>query len=281
MSPNTNYRSKVPGAVAISDDQIRHLAPSVFASQPIESVSERYSFLATSSILKGMRENGWLPVRAEQQSVRTEARRGFQKHLIRFARAEHLETWEKNQVRPEVVLLNSHDRSSAYQLHCGLFRLVCSNGMIIADATFERISIKHSGFNPDSVIEASFKVLGAVPDIMNKVQLFQDRILTDAERLALATGAAAYRWEDPAKAPVSPAMLLDPRRYGDDGKDLWTTLNTVQENVIRGGQRDRSRRRPDGSRMPKSRAIKGIDEDLKLNKALWQMAEVLRTGGAQ
>jgi hypothetical protein len=33
--------------------------------------------------------------------------------------------------------------------------------------------------------------------------------------------------------------------------------------------------------MPKSRAIKGIDEDLKLNKALWHMAEVLRNGGLQ
>ena len=140
-------------------------------------VSERCSFLPTSSILNGMRENGWVPVRAQEQSVRTEARRGFQKHVVRFARVEHLQTWEKNQVRPEVVLVNSHDKSSAYQLHCGLFRLVCTNGMVVA--TFQWISIKHSGFNPDSVIEASFKVLGAVPDIMNKVQLFQDRILTD------------------------------------------------------------------------------------------------------
>jgi hypothetical protein len=281
MSLNSNYLPKARGTVAISDEELHRLAPSIFASQPIEGVSDRYSFLPTSSILKGMQENGWVPVRAEEQSVRTEARRGFQKHLIRFARSEHLDTWEKNQVRPEVVLLNSHDKSSAYQLHCGLFRLVCSNGMVVADATFERISIKHSGFNPASVIEASFKVLGAVPDIMNKVQLFQDRILTDAERLALATGAATYRWEDPNKAPVNPSMLLNPRRYGDGAKDLWTTLNTVQENIIRGGQRDCSRRRPDGSRMSKSRAIKGIDEDMKLNKALWQMAEVLRTSGAQ
>jgi hypothetical protein len=149
----------------------------------------------------------------------------------------------------------------------------------VCDATFQRISIKHSGFNPDSVVEASFEVLSAVPDIMNKVQLFQDRILTDAERLALATGAATYRWEDPNKAPVSPSMLLNPRRFGDGARDLWTTLNTVQENLIRGGQRDYSRRRLDGSRLPKSRAIKGIDEDIKLNKALWQMAEVLRTQG--
>jgi Domain of unknown function (DUF932) len=275
MSLNSNYLSKARGTVAISDEELRCLAPSIFASQPIEGVSNRYSFLPTSSILKGMRENGWVPVRAEQQSVRNEARRGFQKHLIRFARIEHLDTWEKNQVRPEVVLLNSHDKSSAYQLHCGLFRLVCSNGLVVADATFQRISIKHSGFNPDSVIEASFKVLGAVPDIMKKVQLFQDRILTDAERLALATGAATYRWEDPSKAPVKASMLLNARRYGDDAKDLWTTLNTVQENIIRGGQRDYSRRRLHGRRMPKSRAIKGIDEDMKLNKALWQMAEVL------
>src|SRR6201993_4156123 len=221
MSPNSNYRSKVPGAVAISDDQIRQLAPSVFASQPIESVSERYRFLPTSSILNGMRENGWAPVRAREQSVRTEARRGFQKHIVRFARVEHLQTWEKNQVRPELVLVNSHDKSSAYQLHCGLFRLVCTNGMVVSDGTFQRISIKHSGFNPDSVIEASFKVLTAVPDIMNKVQLFQDRILSDAEQLALATGAAAYRWEDPKKAPVSPSLLLNPRRYGDGAKDLF------------------------------------------------------------
>jgi Domain of unknown function (DUF932) len=279
MSLYSNYLPNSRGAAALSDEELRRCAPSIFATQPIDTVSDRYSFLPTSSVLKGMRENGWLPVRAEQQSVRTEARRGFQKHLIRFARAEHLDSWEKNQVRPEVVLLNSHDKSSAYQLHCALFRLACSNGMVVSDASFHRISIKHSGFNPDSVIEASFEVLSAVPEIMNKVQLFQDRILTDAERLALATGAATYRWEDPNKAPVSPSMLLNPRRFGDGAKDLWTTLNTIQENVIRGGQRDYSRRRPDGSRMPKSRAIKGIDEDLKLNKALWHMAETLRTQG--
>jgi Domain of unknown function (DUF932) len=124
MSLNSNYLSKARGTVAFSDEELQCFAPSIFASQPIEGVSNRYSFLPTASILKGMWENGWVPVRAEQQSVRTEARRGFQKHLIRFARAEYLETWEKNQVRPEVVLLNSHDKSSAYQLHCGLFRLV-------------------------------------------------------------------------------------------------------------------------------------------------------------
>jgi hypothetical protein len=266
-------------SVALNNDELRNLAPSIFASQPVADVSVRYSFLPTSSILDGMRDHGWMPVRAEQQHLRTAVRQGFQKHLIRFARVESLDAWAKNEVRPEIVLLNSHDKSSAYQLHCGLLRTVCLNGMVVADATFQRISIKHVGFSPDSVIEASFKVLDAVPRIMEKVKLFQDRILTDAERLALATGAAVHRWEDLGKAPVSPLLLLNPRRYGDGAKDLWTTLNTIQENITKGGQRDFSRRRPNGDRMPKSRVVNGIDEDLRLNKALWHMAEVLRSNG--
>jgi hypothetical protein len=159
VSLSANYLLKSRETIAIPDEKLCGSAPSIFASQPIEGLSDRYSFLPTSSILTGMRENGWVPVRAEQQRVRTKARRGFQKHFIRFAR---------------VVLLNSHDKRSAYQLHCGLFRLVCSNGMVVADATFQRISIKHSGVNPDSVIAASFKVLSAVPDIMKKVQILQD-----------------------------------------------------------------------------------------------------------
>jgi hypothetical protein len=101
---NNSTKTRVPGTIAISDDEMRRFAPSVFASQPIEGVSERYSFLPTSSILNGMRENGWVPVRAQEQSIRTEARRGFQKHVVRFARLQHLQTWEKNQVM--VTLLN-------------------------------------------------------------------------------------------------------------------------------------------------------------------------------
>ena len=215
-------------SLALNNDELRNRAPSIFASEPAADVSERYSFLPTSSILEGMREHGWLPVRAEQQSVRTETRRGFQKHLIRFARVESLKTWAKNEVRPEIVLLNSHDKSSAYQLHCGLLRMVCLNGMVVADATFQHISIKHVWFTPESVINASFAILEAVPQIMDKVKLFQDRILTDTERLALATGAATHRRENLSKAPVNPSMLLNPRRYGDGAKDLWTTLNTIQ-----------------------------------------------------
>jgi len=53
---------------------------------------------------------------------------------------------------------------------------------------------------------------------------------------------------------------------------------------MRGGLKDYTRRKEDGHRFPRTRAVSGLDENVKLNKALWEMAETLRTGslpGAQ
>ena len=89
------HSNPISQSVALSNEDLQNLAPSIFASQPVADVSDRYSFLPTSSILDGMRDHGWMPVRAEQQHVRTAARQGFQKHLIRFARVESLELGQK------------------------------------------------------------------------------------------------------------------------------------------------------------------------------------------
>src|SRR5258708_13143437 len=96
---NNSTRSRVLGTVAISDDEMRRFGPSVFASQSIEGVSERYSFLPTSSLLNGMRETGWFPVRAQEQTIRPESRRSFQIHIVLFARLHHLLTCQKHQSR--------------------------------------------------------------------------------------------------------------------------------------------------------------------------------------
>jgi len=75
---------------SLEDSEIRAIAPSVFAANPIAGVSDRYTFLPTSAILDGMRDNGWMPVRVKEQRVRTEERQGFQKHVIHFQRADHI-----------------------------------------------------------------------------------------------------------------------------------------------------------------------------------------------
>lgn len=276
LSARRNSVSFLPRQIQeLDNDALRKAAPSIFAGEAMAGVSDRYSFLPTIEVVEAMRQAGWAPVQASEQRIRTEARQGFQKHVIRFQRFDHLSTAEVGQ-RPEVVLLNSHDRSSAYQLHAGIFRLVCSNGMIIADGTFAHVSIRHAGFTPERVIKASAEVLDDVPRLMDHVSSFQDRKLSEPERKAFAEAALLLRYDSLEEAPVRADKVLEHRRREDNGNDLWTTLNVVQENMIRGGLKDYSKRKPDGKRHPRTRAVAGIDENVKLNKALWHLAEVLK-----
>lgn len=255
----------------LADDQIRAVAPSVFAVAPQADVSRRYAFVPTSQIVSRLRTAGWSPVEASQQLVRLDERSGFQKHLLRFQRSDIQPV--AGEYSPELVLVNSHDRSSAYQLQAGLFRFVCGNGMIVSDATFERVSIRHSGFTPDEVIESSFKLLEHIPAITARVDAFRRRQLTDAEITTFAEAALRLRFEDTNKAPINADRLLDSRRWEDHGDDLWRVFNRVQENLMRGGQRDFSRRREDGRRFPRIRAIAGLDQNIRLNRELWNLAE--------
>ena len=145
--------------------------------------------------------------------------------------------------------------------------------MIIADATFERVSIRHSGFTPDEVIDASFKLLEHVPAITSRVETFRQRQLNVPEMNVFAGAALRLRFEDVSVAPINPAKLLESRRYEDNGDNLWQVFNRVQENLIRGGQRDFSRCRHDGRRFPRTRAIAGLDQNIRLNRELWNLAE--------
>src|SRR3990167_8074202 len=159
------------GTQGMSLDSLNRAAPSIFAEHAHEKVSDRYQFIPTARVLDQLATEGFFPVMASEQRVRLDSRRGFQKHMLRLRRAQDITSGlTLGQEIPEIVLLNSHDRSSAYQIHAGLFRLICSNGMVVADSTFNKISTKHVGFNPKDVIEASFRVIDDIPRIMDSVQ---------------------------------------------------------------------------------------------------------------
>jgi len=269
---NRNTRSL--SRFELSDEQIKGQAPSVFAAAPQVGVSARYTFLPTSQIVTRMRVEGWAPVEVQQQCVRLEGRRGFQKHLLRFQRRDQIA--KPGEYTAEIALVNSHDRSSAYQLHTALYRFVCANGLMVSDSTIEPVSIRHSGRETEEVISASFAMLAQLPRLTEKVEAFRSRQMTTTEQHIFAEQAIKLRWDDLRHAPVGVDKILLPRRSEDAGNDLWAVYNRVQENLIRGHQRDYHQRREDGSRHQLTRPVKGLDESIRINKRLWEIAEAMR-----
>jgi hypothetical protein len=110
------------------------------------------------------------------------------------------------------------------------------------------------------------------------VDKFRTRILTNDESTAFARQALAMRFEEEGSWPITPTKLLEPRRREDYGDDLWRTFNRVQENLLQGGQRERDRFLSNGRRIPRTRAVTGLDQNVRLNKQLWELAQRLASG---
>jgi hypothetical protein len=237
-------------------------------------VSARYAFVPTAQIVEGLAGHNWVPVAVEEQRIRIEARRGFQKHLIRFRRSEQMQTLDEWNV--ELVLINSHDKGCAYQLHAGIYRRICSNGLVLSQDSFEAIRFRHAGLLGDEVVQASFHLLDFVPRVGELVQKFRSRSLDAGESRRFAEAALLLRYPSLAEAPIEPDTLLKARRPEDEGTDLWTTTNKVQEALVRGGGSDFHRDRH--GKLRSVRLLRGIDSKVRLNKGLWGLAERLADG---
>ncbi|WP_236273019.1 DUF932 domain-containing protein, partial [Escherichia coli] len=151
----------------------------------------------------------------------------------------------------------------------GYFRFVCQNGCVCGQSLGE-VRVPHRGDVVEKVIEGAYEVVGVFDRIEEKRDAMQSLVLPPPARQALAQAALTYRYGDEHQ-PVTTADILTPRRREDYGKDLWSAYQTIQENMLKGGISGRSAR---GKRIH-TRAIHSIDTDIKLNRALWVMAETL------
>ena len=253
----------------LTDDQIRAVAPSIFALDKHASRSDHYTYIPTGEVLTALRKEGFEPFMVCQTRVRQDDRRDFTKHMVRMRHATQVNDAEAN----EIVLLNSHDGTSSYQLISGLFRYVCSNGLVFGD-TFSDVRVHHKGQIVDRVIEGAYEVLDGFDLVRERRDGMRAITLDTAEQAIFARAALALKYEpDPVKpAPITETQVLAPRRGDDVRSDLWSTFNRIQESLLNGGLLGRG---ATGRRM-RTRPVQGIDQNLRLNRALWMLAEEMR-----
>lgn len=253
----------------LSDDQIHRVAPSIFAEAPHESRSQRYAYIPTATVLTELRKEGFQPFMVTQTRTRHEDRRDYTKHMIRLRHASQINArGEAN----EIILLNSHDGTSSYQMLAGMFRFVCSNGLVCGD-TVADVRVPHKGDVAGQVIEGAYQVLHGFDRALESRESMQAITLDEGEAEVFARAALSLKYDDPNKpAPITESQILMPRRFDDRRPDLWSVFNRTQENLTKGGLSGRSA----NGRRQQTRPVQGIDSDIRLNRALWLLADGLR-----
>jgi hypothetical protein len=272
----------------LDEDEMYKLAPSIFAEAPHESRSGRFVPIPTIEVLRGLAAEGFLPVGVKQSRTRDEGKREYTKHLIRLRRVDDSLAYKVNDTVSEVILKNANDGSCRYDLMAGLFRIRCLNSLVTQTSILESVKVRHSGSAQEvklRVIEGTYKVLDAAHAALEAPEKWGAIALAPQAQQVFAEGAHVLRFADAegkVRTPIKAHQLNHARRTGDEGQDLWSTFNRVQENALKGGLSARPQWRPgEPWRQVTTRAVKGIDQDVKLNQALWvlatKMAEILGT----
>lgn len=271
----------------LTEDEIRRVAPSVYALEPHESRSERYAYIPTGDVIHGLEREGWVVYGAAQARCKTPEKKEHTRHMLRLRHRNALANTGR-EIGPnahvisenvkEIIISNSHDGSSAYQCFGGVMRKVCTNGLMVPETVLQNISVRHSGKVVHEVIEGAFQLMDGFKAIDSSMEGMQALQLTDGQQDAFARAAVALRFdvEDVNRAPVRVDQVLRARRFEDRRDDLWTTFNRVQENLVQGGLHGRV-----ANKRTTTRGIHGIQGQTALNKGLWTLAEALKAAIVQ
>jgi len=254
----------------MSNEQLKASAPSIFSETPIAGVSNIYSFVPTHSVLDTFRQAGFFPIMASESQVRNSDNQGYQKHIIQFRSLDNLLRPDANDEYADIVLTNSHNRTSSFKVDLSYWRIICSNMLTVPSHTLSQHSIKHVGFTLDKVKNAIDEVTSYMPKIEKEIEQFKTIQLTPLEQHSLAKAAIDIRFDRDTHV-VDSNEFLQVNRDEDNSSSLWVVYNRIQEPMVRGGIKGNNIK---SGKSFTSKAINTINS-LKLNKELFSTVQMM------
>lgn len=252
-------------------DLIKSQAPSVFTmKRHPEKTTDRYIQIPTTDVLEMFEKVGWITVKAAQARSHDAAGRTYKSHTLRLRHVSSLleNKLQVNGTYPEIIIRNSHDGGSTLRLMAGMFRLVCANGMVLSVGQSVGAIVRHSGENVlEAVMQGGIWVVKEAQHAQESSKIMSRVILTKQEQAKFVREVSNIVTGDAKR--FAPAELLAVRREEDAKDSLWNVFNRAQENLVRGGMRMESI----NGRPSRSRPIVNADRDIKINSALWSLAE--------
>jgi hypothetical protein len=254
----------------LTNEQIKEKAPSVFTNSPSSEVSKHYTHIPTTKVIEDMRTLGWDVVDVQEVRARKNSTRGFQKHLVIFRNNDVIINGDDGDtVYPQILLTNSHDGKNAFQFQAGLFRLICSNGLVVATTQFESVKMRHMGYTFEELQTNIREMVEKLPLTVESMNKMKSTELEQEKALEFAKECLSTRFNEKEMKRITIDLneLLEPTRPEDQGSDLWSIFNVVQEKII-GGDFSYAI----GNKARKARRIKNFKQDQRINSELFEVA---------
>jgi hypothetical protein len=265
---------KIENRDSLNMDELKMICPEI-ATPEINpalrkklGITDRYVHVSTEKVIEDVMKLGWTPINAYRVASRGK-RTGTGRHMVKFVNYDFMQ--EGKTEYPELLLTNSHDGTTAFKLDVGIFRLVCSNGMVVKSQDFGSMKVRHYGYDFETIKGAVNDLVEQIPDYLKQVEDMKEQKLEREQMLEFARQAAMLRMTKVNETAIDEVVdvedLLESTRKEDEGNGLWEVFNRLQEKVVNGkfnyalGKKER-----------KARPVKGFKSQVKLNQDLWELA---------
>ena len=272
--PTTEQKTnKFKSLTIMTQEQIQKHAPQVYTQAPFDKTSKKYTFIPTYQIIDDMKSLGWEVCDAKSMKTDDDNQAKYGKHMVKFFNPEIFIADGNGGVEayPQILIMNNHRGWGRFKFEIGVFRLVCSNGLVVKDKDMGSFVMRHLGYSFDELKQLVNKAVEALPGVVQKINTLSDRVMSAREQADFAKKALEVRLgEEKVFTDYEVRQVLMSNRKEDDGNTLWKVFNRVQEHLVRGGFEVET---ADKKSSRKVREITNMQKDLELNQQLWALTE--------
>jgi hypothetical protein len=216
----------------------------------VQRIKQKEFYIPTLDVITKLQDEGW------KISGVAEQRGKNRKITSNYVQLQHPDfavqnSKGKNEAFTSITLSNSCNGNRPLQMSLGMFRQVCTNGLVRFDQHAETEKIKHIEVNARDLDRFVVSMNGKADKLLTEVNEMKHKGLSIEDMRKLAREAASLRYTNLDEINIDDLFAVN--RVEDESNDLWTVFNRIQENL--------------------THDVKNMNEDIRLNQQLFSLVE--------
>jgi hypothetical protein len=195
-----------------------------------QRIKQTEFYIPTIDVVQKLQNEGWMINGVDEQ--RNNKTRKITNNYVQMTHPDFTvkNSKGKDEAYSSITIKNSCSGNQPLQMSLGAFRMVCSNGLVRFDEHAESEKIKHTEINYRDLDRFVHSLNNKAQDVIAQLNTWKQKDMTLEQMRTLAYNAAKLRYSEDDEN-FNPDALLQVNRVEDEGDDVWTVFNRIQENL--------------------------------------------------
>jgi len=195
-----------------------------------QRIKQTEFYIPTIDVVQKLQNEGWMINGVDEQ--RNNKTRKITNNYVQMTHPDFAvkNSKGKDEAYSSITIKNSCSGNQPLQMSLGAFRMVCSNGLVRFDEHAESEKIKHTEINYRDLDRFVHSLNNKAQDVIAQLNTWKEKDMTLEQMRTLAYNAAKLRYSEDDEN-FNPDALLQVNRVEDEGDDVWTVFNRIQENL--------------------------------------------------